>query len=275
MKGRSGRDLCIRAMLGILVLFGIPTAVGAQSVSGDHRLMRIDNFVRDAALVRSVWLEIRGEHADWGDGGNDTRARGLVAFSLADRFELGGSFGYLDRSRSEDQVLFGRRLSADLSNNGLDDVDLFGKFVFKGPANPWAAGLSLKLPVADDREGLGSGATDFEAFVANRHNREKWAWTWNAGVRINGDPKQPGAGSGNTSAAAGGGFLWRLSYSWIFMAEGRYETRRYDGSDVEFAVAPSLDFRPTENLALRLGVEFGLTDGSPNVNYVFGFVFHL
>jgi hypothetical protein len=275
MKGRSARGLGIQIFLGILTLFAMPAGLRAQEVTGDHRLMRVENFVRDAALVRSTWLELRGEYADWGDGGNDTRVHGLAAFAFAEHFEAGGSFGYLDRSRSEDQVLFGERLPEDLSNNGWDDVDIFAKYVFKGPSHPWAAGFSWKLPVADDREGLGSGAADFDLFLANRRNHQKWAWTWNAGVRFNGDPKQPGAGSGNTSGSAAGGFLWRLSYSWIFMAEGRYETRRYDGSDVDLTVGPSFDFRPTENIALRFGVDFGLADGAPDLNYAFGFVFHL
>ena len=73
----------------------------------------------------------------------------------------------------------------------------------------------------------------------------------------------------------GGGVLWKLSYSWIVMGEGRFETPRYEGDSNNFIVTPSVDFRPTENIALRLGAGFGLADGAPNVDYTFGFVFHL
>jgi hypothetical protein len=74
--------------------------------------------------------------------------------------------------------------------------------------------------------------------------------------------------------AVGGGAIFRISYSWSFLAETRYETRRYDGGDVDFRITPTLDFRPTENLAFRLGIAIGLADGAPDQQLTFGAVFH-
>jgi len=245
-----------------------------QPITGDFRLLQLQNFVSDAALVRSTWLEARGDYADWGDGGKDSSILGIVAYNLKDTVELGGSFGYLDRSRSEDQVLFGEHLSGDFSNNGFADVNLYAKWLFKKGDHPWAAGFLAKAPTADDNELLGSGAWDYEFFVANRRPRERFVWLWNGAVRFNGDPSfSPGAGA--TSVALGGGALLKLSYSWMFMAEARFETPRYEGDSNDFSVTPSFDFRPTENIALRLGVGFGLADGAPDLDYTFGFVFHL
>jgi hypothetical protein len=279
-RARRGR---LAGILTLLILaVGLPTAVSAQQttssqpqINGDFRLMIPQDFVADAALVRSTWLEARGDYADWGDGGRDTSVMGIVAFSIADKVELGGNFGYLDRKRSEDQVLYGDRLSSDVSNNGFADVNVYGKMVFGKSTRPWAAGFLVKFPTADEKEFLGSGAADYELFVANRRPSTKSAWIWNAAVRFNGDPDISGAGSGKTSAAAAGGVILKISYSWAFMAEARYETRRYDGGNNYFSVMPTFDFRPTENIALRLGVGFGLADGAPNVDYSFGFVFHL
>ena len=276
MRGQAGKR---RKFSGILILLlmaiGISTAARAQPVTGDQRLMMLQNFLEDGALIRSTWLEIRGEHADWGDGGTDAAALGVMIFDVADKVELGGTFGYRDQERSEDQVLFGERLSSDISDNGPADLNLFGKLQFKKGPNPWAAGLQIKAPVADEKEMLGSGSWDYELFVANRRTRTRSAWIWSAAVRFNGDPEIPGAGSGQTSAALAGGMIFKLSYSWSFLAETRYESRRYEGGHSVCSVMPTFDFRPTENLALRLGVDFGLSDGAPNENYIFGFVFHL
>jgi hypothetical protein len=261
---------------------GIPSAASGQEstvspppITGDFRLMLLPDFMADAALVRSTWLEARADYADWGDGGRDTTALGVVAFNIADKVELGGTFGYLDRERSADQILFGDRLPSDVSNNGFADINIYGKTVFGKATHPWAAGFLVKFPTADDQEFLGSGAADYELFVASRRPKAKSAWIWNAAVRFNGDPDISGAGNGKTSVAAAGGLILKLSYSWTFMAETRYETRRYDGGDNYFSVMPTLDFRPTENIALRLGVAIGLANGAPNEEYSFGFVFHL
>ncbi|MCI0568001.1 MAG: hypothetical protein L0Z52_07405 [Acidobacteria bacterium] len=283
MNGQSGRSGRLAEILTLLVLVvSVASAASAQQttapppqITGDYRLMLQQDFVADAALVRSTWLELRGDYADWGDGGRDTSVMGIVAFNIADKVELGGNFGYLDRMRSEDQVLFGDRLSSDVSNNGFQDVNVYGKMVFGKATRPWAAGFLVKFPTADEKEFLGSGAADYELFVANRRPSTKSAWIWNAAVRFTGDPDISGAGSGKTSVGAGGGLILKLSYSWSFLAEARYETRRYDGGDNYFIVMPTIDFRPTENIALRLGVGIGLADGAPNEDYSFGFVFHL
>ncbi len=273
---RSPRLSRIAVFLATLTALGAAAtpALAQQPISGDFRLMQLHNFIEDAGLIRSTWLELRGDYADWGDG-KDKQLTAVAVFQFAERFEVGGSFGYLDRSRSEDQVLFGERLGGDFSNNGFGDSNLFGKFQIAGGEKPWAAGLVVKLPTGDESEGLGSGAADYELFVANRRTREKRAFSWNGGVRFNGDPEVSGTGSGETSYFAGGGWIFRLSYSWSFLAEGRFETRRYDGDDTAAIVMPSFDYRPTENIALRFGVGLGFTDGAPDQTYSFGFVFHL
>ena len=283
MNGQHDRSGRLAGILTLLLLgAGVPSAALAQQtaastppITGDFRLMLLPDFMADAALVRSTWLEVRGDYADWGDGGRDTSVMGVVAFNVADKVELGGTFGYLDRDRSAGQVLYGERLTSDISNNGFEDVNVYGKMVFGKPTRPWAAGFVVQFPTADENEFLGSGAANYQLFVASRRPSTKSAWIWNASVVFNGDPDIPGAGSGKTSVGAGGGIILKLSYSWSFLGEARYESQHYDGGDSYFSVMPTFDFRPTENIALRLGVAFGLADGAPNEDYSFGFVFHL
>ena len=278
MKGstfrRLQRLLCAAPLLAVAASAS-PALAQNPPLTGDFRLLQRQNFYEDAGLIRSTWLELRGDYADWGGGGRDKQLTGIAVFQFADRFEVGGDFGYLDRSRDEDQVIFGERLGSDFSDNGFTDVNLFGKYQIVSGDKPWAVGLLVKLPTGDESELLGSGAADYEVFVANRREKEKRAMVWNAAVRFNGDPEFSGGGGGETSFAAGAGAIFRMSYSWSFLVEGRYETRRYDGDDPIFMVTPSFDYRPTENIALRFGVGIGFTDGAPDENYTFGFVFHL
>jgi len=243
----------------------------AQGITGNHRL--VESFIQDGAILRQGWLEAGAGYSDWG-GGDDFAAGTRIAFSALGRLEAGGRVFYLDRTRLRNDVLFGEKLSSDIDENGLGDLDLYGKFRFGASPREWSAGLLVKIPSGDDRERLGSGRTDYAVFLATRRTFERLAWIGNASVRINGDSRTPGGGSGKTSGSLGGGAILRISYSWIFMAEAMYETRRYEGGDVDFRVTPSLDFRPTENLALRLGVAFGLADGSPDQETTFSFVFH-
>ncbi len=257
--------------LGILAILGTAGLARAQEITGNNRL--VESFIQDGAILRQGWLEADGRYSGWG-GGRDAAAGALVAFSVKERVELGGRFGYLDRSRSEGEVLYGEKLSSDLQGNGLADVDLYGKIRFRTAPRDWAAGILVKLPAADEGKRLGSGSADYELFLATRQTYAKFAWIGSASARLNGDARTPGGESGKVSAALGGGAILKISYAWSFMAETRYETRRYDGGDVDFRITPSFDFRPTENLAFRLSAAFGLADGSPDHEFAFGAVFH-
>jgi hypothetical protein len=243
----------------------------AQEITGNHRFL--ENFEMDGAILRQGWLEAGAGYSNWG-GGRDFTLGTRVAFSAMDRLEMGGRLSYLSRTRSRGEVLFGEKLSSSVDENGLGDLDLYAKLRFKSTPRDWSAGLQIKVPAGDDQERLGSGRTDYGVFLATRRTFTRFAWIGNASVRFNGDARTPGGGNGKTSGALGGGGLFKLSYSWSFMAETRYETRRYDGGEVDFRIAPSFDFRPTENLALRLGLAFGLAEGAPDREASFGAVFH-
>jgi len=263
-----------KRLFGILAIVAMGCLSGtarAQGITGNHRL--VESFIQDGAILRQGWLEAGAGYSDW-EGGHDFAAGARVAFSILERLEAGGRVSYLDRTRFRNEVLFGERLSSDIDENGLGDLDLYGKFRFGTHPRDWSAGLLVKIPAGDDRERLGSGRTDYAVFLATRRTFERFAWIGNASLRVNGDSRTPGGGSGRTSGSLGGGAIFRISYSWIFMAEGMYETRRYEGGEVDFRVIPSLDFRPTENLALRLGVALGLAGGSPDQEATFSVVFH-
>lgn len=242
----------------------------AQEITGNHRL--VDRFIEDGAMLRQGWLEARGGYGDWG-GGRDVTVGTLVAFKVLENFEIGGRIAYLDRTRSRDEVLYGERLGATVAENALGDLDLFGKVRFTPSPREFSLGLVVKVPAGDEHERLGSGRTDYELFGATRQTLGKFAWVGNGGVRFNGDSRTPGGGDGRTSFLLGGGALIKLAYSWTFLAEAAFESRRYSGGDPDVRLTPALDFRPTENLSLRLGVGVGLADGSPDREATFGAVF--
>lgn len=260
--------LRLLALAALGFLAGPP--LHAQEITGNHRMF--ERFVEDGALVRQGWFEARATWADWSCG-RDLQGDVLLAFRPFDPIELGGRFGYLDRSRSRGEVLFGERLTATDSNNGWTDVDLFAKVrLLEGP---WSMSLGavVKAPVADERERLGSGSTDYEGFFAVRRTRDRLAWVAHGGVRSNGEAKTPLPADGRTSLLLGGGFLVRFAYSWTFQVEAAYESRRYDGGDPDLRVIPAFDLRPTENLALRWAIGGGLSDGAPHREARFGAVF--
>ena len=256
----------------VIVAVGCMTGTArSQEITGNHRL--VESFAEDGAVLRQGWLEAGAAYSGWG-GGHDLATGIQAAFSALERLEFGGKAFYLDRTRSRNDVLFGEKLSSDVDENGLGDLDLYGKYRFGAAPREYGAGLLVKIPGGDDRERLGSGRTDYAFFFATRRTFGRFAWVGNASLRINGDARTPGGGDGRTSGSLGGGAIYRVSYSWTLMAEARYETRRYDGGDVDCRITPSLDFRPTENLALRLGVALGLADGSPDLGPTFSLVFH-
>ena len=258
-------------LLAVVAMGCFTGTARSQDVTGNHRLM--ENFIADGALLRQGWLEAGASYSRW-DGGHDLAMGTRIAFSALEKLEMGGRVSYLDRTRSANDVLYGERLDSDIEENGLGDLDLYGKYRFGAAPREWSAGLLVKIPSGDDRERLGSGRTDYAAFLATRRTHGRFAWIGNASIRLNGDARTPGGGAGQTSGSLGGGVIYRISYSWSLLGEARYETRRYDGGDVDFRIAPSLDFRPTENLALRLGFGFGLADGSPDREAAFSIVFH-
>ncbi|MCI0659299.1 MAG: hypothetical protein L0170_19770, partial [Acidobacteria bacterium] len=71
MNGQSGRSGRLAEILTLLVLVvSVASAASAQQttapppqITGDYRLMLQQDFVADAALVRSTWLELRGDYA--------------------------------------------------------------------------------------------------------------------------------------------------------------------------------------------------------------------
>jgi len=244
--------------------------VPAEEITGNHRLF--ERFIEDGATLRQGWMEARAGYANW-DGGHDLGIGTLLAFRVTGRLEAGGSFGYIDRDRARGEGLFGESLSGPVHENGLSDLDLYAKLQLTQGPRETSVGLVVKLPVADETERLGTGQTDYELFMACRGTRPRVAWVGNGGVRLTGDSRTPGGAEGRPSLLLGGGALVRLSYSWTFLSEAVFETKRFSEGDPELKVVPALDFRPTENISLRLGVAIGLTKGSPDQETTLAAVF--
>lgn len=247
-----------------------PTPQVPSEITGNRRLT--ERFAEDGAMVRQGWMEAGARYASWGDG-HDLTVETLMAFRVFENIELGGRVGYMDRSRSKGEILFGERLPDATQENGLTDLDLFAKFRVRRSPLETSLGFRLKIPVADDAERLGSGGTDYEVFLGTRRTFQRCAWVGNAGVRFNGDSRATGRAAGRTSVLLGGGAIVTLAYSWTFFAEAAFETRRYSGDDPDLRLVPAIEYRPTENLSFRLGASVGLTDGSPDQETTLAAVF--
>src|SRR6266850_4923099 len=241
-----------------------------SEITGNRRLT--ERFVEDGAMVRQGWMEAHAGYASWGDG-HDLTVGTLMAFRVFENIELGGRVGYVDRSRSQGEILFGERLPDSIQENGLTDLDLFAKFRVRRSPIETSLGFLVKVPVADETEGLGSGRADYEVFLGARRTLQRFAWVGNAGVRMNGDSRASGGAAGRTSVLLGGGAIIALAYSWTFIAEAAFETRRYSGDDPDIRLVPAIEYRPTENLSFRLGASVGLTDGSPDQGTTLAAVF--
>jgi len=87
------------------------------------------------------------------------------------------------------------------------------------------------------------------------------------------DPRASGLAAGRTSFLLGGGAVVTVAYSWTFLAEAVFETRRFSGDDPDLRLVPAIEYRPTENLSFRLGASVGLADGSPDQETTLAAVF--
>ncbi len=244
-------------------------AAGTASAS-EHRLFL--RFIEDAAVVPSFWLEgqldflTNGEGFDpSGSGAGEADLRrlgGVFAFNVAEDFEFGGSLMYLHRDPDDGD-----------SDQGLGDLDIWGKIkVVQDPLDV-TFGLLVSLPTGDSDEFLGTGETDLEFFGSVRQDHSSFSWTANAGIRINQDPDFPGTSiEGNSSVLLGGGVIFPLGRNWAIIGETAWETERYDGTKNSLQLGGGFDWRMGDAFMVRGSGFAGLTDGAPDVEFIGSFV---
>lgn len=258
----------MRRMRHVLVVSAVLTCWGgaaAQSPppSSNRDTRRLfQRFVEDAVVVPGGWVEGQFRYSNLPDDDDLYDLDALIAFHAGSNVEAGLRFGYvnLDASPGPD-------------GSGLSDIDLYGKYVFPGGRNRLALGGLLKLPTADEDEGLGTGEPDLEAFGAWRGNYEGVTVTANAGIRLNGDPDSQ-AQTSKDSALLGAGLILPVTPASSIVIEWSFETKRFEGRSNDSRLTPGFQmmFRGGQG-GLRGALAIPLSDGAPDYQVIFGAFF--
>ena len=262
----------IRSLLScILVATGgvAVLPVQAQDLEGDERRF-VQIFIEDAALVENVWFEgqVRWQDLDTGD---DLSAIGPVfVISPFDKLEFGGRVDVADIDLGP------------LSESGLRDMTIWGKWqLFHNPVQ-FTIGVELFLPTGDEDDLLGTGEFDTAVFAAVRKNLSEVYLTGHIGFRFNGDSNvgsNLGPGftrslDGKTSVLLGGGAMFPVRKKLAVSGELTVETERYEQQDSRVELTLGGYYFAGKHMTLRGALGFGLTDDSPDYELILGIVGH-
>ncbi|MFQ5877112.1 MAG: hypothetical protein ACE5JH_05405 [Acidobacteriota bacterium] len=259
--------MLVRVLLAAAVAIATAsTALGREGGAGaGHAATRPDarrllqRFAEDAALVPGGWVEAQYVYGNLPDGSRHF-AGPLIAFRLATNVEAGLRFGFLDVESD-----------GGPDGAGLSDIDLYAKYRFPGIGpHRLALGGLVKAATGDEDQGLGTGETDVEVFIAYRGTLPGVILVANAGVRFNGDPEPP-LRSTDDSLLLGGAVLLPATRRLTFIVEATYETERIEGTDDDgrLTVGAQVLGRKLRG-GFRVGVGAPLTDGAPDAEIIAG-----
>jgi hypothetical protein len=235
-----------------------PAGITDRGVPADRSARRLfERFVEDAVVTTGGWIEGEYRYVNL-PGGSLHRAGPLVAFKVVGDVEAGLRFAFLHD-----------RPDAGSNESGLSDLDLYAKYRLPGGRSRSALGVLLKVPTADEQEGLGTGKSDAEVFGAFRADLEAVTLTANAGIRFNGRPDPPLPES-EDSFLLGAGLLMPATARLTIVFEATYETERVEGGEDDARLTMGLQrLGPERRGGFRGAVGIPLIDGG--VDYVVHF----
>lgn len=243
-------------------------AVQAQSspTSGQDRMFL--SFFEEATLVEGQWWEGDLQYSDL-DTLDTWVLRGVAAFRLRDKFEVGGTIGFGSSDSNVDGLPDG---------TGATDLDLYGKYYFGGKAESkteWAAGGLFTLPTGDNTAGLGQDAFRLGGFGSMRLRGKRVIYNGNLGFAINGDAEFPslptGKADGEFSVRAGFGVIFPRSDKLSWVLETKWESNTYDDGSNIWSVLGGVDWRAGSRGLIRAAVDVGLEDGAPDLRVTAGY----
>lgn len=238
---------------------GPPAAGAAKKNVADRNDRRLfQRFVEDAAVSTGGWAELLYRYTNHPDGSEHFLGP-LVAFKIVNNIEGGLRFGFKDVNPDPGS-----------GESRLSDIDLFAKYRFPGGRGRAALGALVKVPAADEEDGLGTGKSDLELFAAWRGDLEAVSIVANAGVRFNGDADPPVAPTDN-SLFFGGALLLPASPTLTFVIEGTYETERFEGASDDARLTLGVQSRRAQGRSgFRGAVAIPLSDGAPDYEVILG-----
>lgn len=259
------RHVFVMSVLGFLLASATGPAAAqttpgsARKNTGDRNERRLfQRFVEDAAVSTGGWAELQYRYTNFSNGSEHFLGP-LVAFKIVSDVEGGLRFGFRDVNPDP-----------GAGESGMSDIDLFAKYRFPGGKGRAALGILVKVPTADEEEGLGTGKSDFELFGAWRADLEAVSIVANAGVRWNGEPDPPVPPTDN-SIFVGGALIMPASASLSLILETTYETERFEGASYDARLWLGVQSRSRQGRGgIRGGVGIPLSDGAPDYEILLG-----
>jgi hypothetical protein len=263
---RSRRIFCALALAVGAAVALAPEAAAQQArtqAPPDDTIRLFQRFVQDGAIAPHVWIEGQArlqtnQPVLTGDTGQRWSAGSVLGLGLTEDLEVGLSFGlvYLDPDNAD-------------SDSGLSDIEVHGKYRLDELPLSITVGGIIKFPTADDKNGIGTGKSDFEGFVAVRKDLGHVNVIGNAGLRVNGDPDVPGI-DGETSLLLGGGAIIGLTPKLYNSWELTFESKRFSEGESDTRLTPGLMWRTGNRGLVRVGLGIGLSDGAPDFEAIGG-----
>jgi hypothetical protein len=266
---RRRRPFALAAAM--LLACSLSPAILAQQRSGfqgnepDDTIRLFQRFIEDGAIAPNVWLEGQfrlqtNVPVFTGDEGERRVGQAILALGLTEDLELGLTVGLVNLDPDNAS-----------SDTGLDDMQIYAKYrVNELPLSVTLGGI-VKIPTADEDEGLGTGEVDIEGFVGLRKDFGHVHLIGNGGVRFNQDP-EIGNIDGRTSILLGGGVIIGLTQTMFNSWELNFESKRFEDGDSMTTLTPGLMWRLGERGLIRAGVGIGLSDGAPDFEGIGGIV---
>ena len=226
----------------------------------DRRHLRLfERFIEDA-VVTPAWVEIQYRYENLEDV--DThRIWPVFAFGVTPSVEAGLRFGYIDvESGSQPE------------GSGLSDMEVYLKgIVGEGFRQSFAIGGLLKIPTAEETEGLGTGEADFEFFAAWRWDYEAASLTAHGALRYNG-AADTAAGDTENTFFAGGALLMPVSPRFCVVIEATFETAEVEGMGNASLLTMGLQAAGKKRRAgFRASVGVPLSDAASDLTATGGF----
>ena len=239
-----------------------PAPSATRKIAGDDRFFM--RFVEDAGIVPSYWLEGKADLAT-NTSAFDSSTRGggeadllsltpVFALNVAEDLEFGARVSLVSR----DPEGGGR-------DNGLSDLDLWGKISVVSDPVKISLGLLLTAPTGSTSKFLGTGETNVEFFGGIRKDFTHVTLAGNAGLRVNQDSDLGNASlEGKNSVLFGAGVLIPVSAKVTVTAEWAFETERYEGLKNDSRLMGGAQYRQSDSLMYRGAVGGGMADGAPD-----------
>lgn len=243
--------------------------------AGENEPRTYGTFPFDAHTTKEFWFDVSVQFQSLPDSAAVPKAQDLlaqvnVAFSPADRVEVGASGSLI--SRNYDRDAFGKP-------SGISDILAWAKYRFYQSGDvTMSAGAFANLPTGNENKGLGSSSTDFGGYLAmGTRTRGDGFVQAHVGLRVNGDltshdPLHRSL-SGKTSVLVGFGGVLPAGNGVEAFGSFNLETERYEDGDSFAQLVGGARWRLSGPWRLQAHAGVGLADAAPNLSLGFGLVY--